>query len=119
MKQISIKLINIIIIFSILIQLMTPLRFINISYASADEDIYDVILFWGQSNMVGYCGLYNTDALAQSHSSNNEAKPDPRYNYSSASSVATYSNKSGIDPIFLANSEKMNYVKIEQTPNIF
>ena len=117
MKQISIKLIDIIIISSILIQLMTPLSLINISYASTDEDIYDVILFWGQSNMVGYCGLYNTDALAQSHSSNNEAKPDPRYNYSNTSSVAAYSNKSGIDPIFLANSEKMNYVKIEQTPN--
>ena len=27
---------------------------------SSKDDVYDVILFWGQSNMVGYAGKYET-----------------------------------------------------------
>ena len=29
---------------------------------TVDNDIYDVILFWGQSNMVGYAGSYNSSS---------------------------------------------------------
>ena len=49
----------------LLIQFVQPLIFNSISIAATQQEVYDVILFWGQSNMTGYCGLYNTDAKAQ------------------------------------------------------
>ena len=79
MKNMKYKITSILIIFFILIQFVEPLLFNSISIATTQE-VYDVILFWGQSNMTGYCGLYNTDAKAQQKGSNNEAKADPRYN---------------------------------------
>ena len=116
MKNMKFRMTSIVIIFFILIQFIEPLMFNSISIATTQE-VYDVILFWGQSNMTGYCGLYNTDAKAQQKGSNNEAKADPRYNYSDSSSVRNYSQKTGIDEEFLSNSQQMNWVKITQEPN--
>ena len=77
---------------------------ININYSNAaSSDIYDVILFWGQSNMVGRCGKEEY-----------EKKPDTRYTYSNEASVNSYASKSGISKEFLSNSLRMNYVKIKQ-----
>ena len=36
----------------------------NISYAS---DLYDVILFWGQSSMVGSSGIFDEEELPDNH----------------------------------------------------
>ena len=39
---------------------------ININYSNAaNSDIYDVILFWGQSNMVGRCGKLENEKKAE------------------------------------------------------
>ena len=117
MKNKKYRILSIIIIMFLLIQFVQPLIFNSISIAATQQEVYDVILFWGQSNMTGYCGLYNTDAKAQQKGSNNEAKADPRYNYSDSSSVRNYSQKTGIDEEFLSNSQQMNWVKITQEPN--
>ena len=117
MNKIKIRFISILTIFLILIQFIIPFTFNNISSAATNKDVYDVILFWGQSNMTGYCGKYDTDAKAEEKGSNNESKPDPRYTYSNSSSVSAYSTKSGIDKEFLSNSVQMNWVKISQTSN--
>lgn len=99
------KTIKFLVILFIIIFISIQFLFSKPSYTSS-EDVYDVILFWGQSNMVGYCG--NKDY---------EKSPDYRYTYTDSSSVKAYSKKSGIDENFLANSVRMNYVKINQTPN--
>ena len=117
MKNMKYRILSIIIIMFLLIQFVQPLIFNSISIAATQQEVYDVILFWGQSNMTGYCGLYNTDAKAQQKGSNNEAKADPRYNYSDSSSVRNYSQKTGIDEEILSNSQQMNWVKITQEPN--
>lgn len=75
-------------------------------------DIYDVILFWGQSNMVGFCGLSDTSSVTYG-----EKIKDKRYDYTNAESVATFSKKTGIDEEYIKNSEKMNYVRIKQVDN--
>lgn len=66
-----------------------------------DNSIYDVILFWGQSNMVGDCGYFQE-----------EKEKDPRYDNTNEESVLDFSKKSGIDKEILKNSEQMNYVRI-------
>ena len=68
-----------------------------------DSDIYDVILFWGQSNMVGLCGLRNT-----------EKEKDTRYNYEDSESVSEFSKITGINNEILQNSETMNHINIIQ-----
>ncbi len=69
------------------------------------DEPYDIILFWGQSNMVGYCGKNAS-----------ERKKDTRYDYLDAEDVASYSKKTGIDEVLLSNSPKTNFVKIPQIP---
>ena len=64
------------------------------------ESVYDVILFWGQSNMVGTCS----------------ARKEDRYNPSNSNSVRAYSKLSGIDEDLLRKNEKnRNSIKIYQT----
>lgn len=77
-----------------------------------EQDVYDVILFWGQSNMVGFCGLSDTSSVTYG-----EKIKDSRYDYTNTESVETFSKKTGIDVEYIKNSEKMNYVRIEQADN--
>ena len=102
MKNIRIKIINFMLLFSIISQIIVPFNISN-SSNSEDEEIYDVILFWGQSNMVGYCGTKD-----------NEKQADTRYNSSDLNSIKSFSNKTGIDKEILANSVRMNYTKVKQ-----
>ena len=92
---------KILILFSI-IQVFSPIFgvFLNKSYATAeDNDVYDVILFWGQSNMVGYCGVKKE-----------EQKVDPRVKSSN------YSTYTGINQeiinVIKTNNDPMNHVSV-------
>ena len=69
MKNIKVQIISFMTIFCILSQFIIPF---NISNSSNSEEIYDVILFWGESNILGGCG---TNTLEESQ--------DTRYNTNS------------------------------------
>ena len=118
MKNLKYKFINMVIIV-LLIQIINLLVFNCISIATTGDikDTYDVILFWGQSNMTGYCGLNYDEETANRHQANIETKRDYRYKYQDSNSVNNYSKKTGIDKEFLANSVQMNWVKISQEKN--
>ena len=117
MSKLKIKYIIILIIFLILTQFVITLHFYNISFAENTQDIYDVILFWGQSNMIGCCGVFDGETRKSGETTKKErSEPDPRYDRSDPNSVASFSNKTGISQEFLINAEKMNFVKIAQTP---
>ena len=99
MSRLKIKFISILSIFLLLIQFIMPFKFNNVSSAASTEDVYDVILFWGQSNMVGSC--HNGE--------------ETRYDPSNSSSVKSYSQLSGIDEDILKNNgTKRNSVSITQ-----
>ena len=70
------------------------------------DDVYDVILFWGQSNMLGSCGIKD-----------GEKKADSRYNYKNNTSVSNFSKITGIDTEILKNTQIMNWCRIMQEPN--
>lgn len=94
--------INIIFILIICIQILLNL---NCEYA-ASEDIYDVILFWGQSNMVGsFKGVIEGQ------------KPDDRYNNKDENSIKDFSKKTGIDIEILRNTEAIGWTKTFQEKN--
>lgn len=101
----KIKYIFIITILTIIFYLIsTQILISNSNTVNAqDSDIYDVILFWGQSNMVGLCGLRNT-----------EKEKDTRYNYEDSESVSEFSKITGINNEILQNSETMNHINIIQ-----
>ena len=76
-----------------------PMQNKNISNIS--QDIYDVILFWGQSNMVGTC----------------YTEKETRYDSSNAASISNFSQMSGISPDLLKqNTSYKNVIKIKQKP---
>ena len=68
-----------------------------------NNDIYDVILFWGQSNMVGYAGCLS-----------DENSPDGRIE--EVGGNENFSKKTGIDIEIINKYDKMNHVAIEQEP---
>lgn len=35
----------------------------NLISTTSSDDVYDVILFWGQSNMLGACGYFGAERL--------------------------------------------------------
>ena len=75
---------------------------VNSTASSDQEDIYDVILFWGQSNMVG-----TSSSVAEN-----------RYNPSDLDSVKNFSEITGIDQEILKNNgANRDYVNIEQEAN--
>lgn len=99
MKQLNKKIIKIIILFAILNIWFNILYINNKSLATSSEDIYDVILFWGQSNMAGNC----------------KSNEENRYNPSDEKSVLKYSKETGIDKNILANNGKnRNEITISQ-----
>lgn len=105
MKKILKKLFFIILCI-LLIVIQNP-QYFNLNVNAAHNDIYDVILFWGQSNMLGTCGKFSS-----------ETSPDSRYKGKNRKfTYAEYSNLSGINKIFLSNAEQLNYVTIEQKKN--
>ncbi len=101
----KIKHIFIIMILTIVFYLISVQILINKSNTvnAQDADIYDVILFWGQSNMVGTCGLRDT-----------EKEKDTRYNYKDNESVSQFSKITGISEEILRNSKTMNHINITQ-----
>ena len=62
------------------------------------KDIYDVILFWGQSNMVGTAGLYPSEKVM-----------DARL---TKIGIDKFSNITNIDKEILRNYTKMNHVNV-------
>lgn len=76
----------------------------NRVYANSD-DIYDVILFWGQSNMAG---AFSVEAGA--------GQEDSRYSIQDINSLNNFSEKTGIDIEILKKSVWINRVQIEQVP---
>ena len=82
MRNLKYKFINMVIIV-LLIQIINLLVFNCISIATTEDikDTYDVILFWGQSNMTGYCGLNYDEETANRHQAYIETKRDYRYEY--------------------------------------
>ena len=94
------KIVPIIILLSILSLLFVKI-IQNKSVYAGDAEVYDVILFWGQSNMQGYMSL-------------DEAE---RFDPTSAEEVENFSKATGIDTDILYNTTSMSYVKIEQQPS--
>ena len=77
----------------------------SIKPVKADSNlIYDVVLFWGQSNMVGYAGIKEP-----------EKQRDTRYDYTDNNSIKRFASETQISPMLLQNSTQMNYTKINQT----
>lgn len=70
---------------------------------SASNDVYDVILFWGQSNMVGYAGTQNRELV------NGEYLVDPRVNNYG---LDDFSYKSGISGEILKNNVYVTYNQV-------
>ena len=66
-------------------------------FAKAEE--VDVILFFGQSNMVGYAGNYDTEKVK-----------DARFD---SLGIDSFSDKTGIDKSILSNYSKMSHVDVD------
>ena len=99
MKQLNKKIISTSILFVILSIWFNILYVKNESFAAADEDIYDVVLFWGQSNMAG-CSKSNKE---------------DRYDPLDEASVEAYSKETGIDKeILTKNGTNRNEITIPQ-----
>ena len=93
-------------IISILFLSVIILVIYSIKPVKADSNlIYDVILFWGQSNMVGCAG-----AKAP------EKQSDTRYDYTDDNSTKKFATETQISPMFLQNSVQINYTKVNQKP---
>lgn len=75
----------------------------KLAYSS---DIYDVVLFWGQSNMVGYCGLKQSERVR-----------DERFDFTNFNDVDKYSKISGIERKILSGNRQMNWVQIKSKGN--
>ena len=89
----KLKMISYAIIFSMLIQVPIPIVFNFKTYAATtNDDIYDVILFWGQSNMVGSCYPRKESEL--------------RFNPEDSTEVKNYSKISGISEDILSKNSK-------------
>lgn len=98
MKQLNKKIISTILLFIILSIWFNVLYIKNESFA-ATSDIYDVVLFWGQSNMVGQ----------------SKANKEDRYDPADDASVSAYSKETGIDKGILANNgSNRNEITISQ-----
>ena len=99
MRQLKIKIISVIILVVILSIWLNVLYVKNESFAVTSEDTYDVVLFWGQSNMLGYA-------------KNNK---EDRYDPSDEASVEAYSKETGIDKGILSkNGATRNEITIPQ-----
>lgn len=99
MRQLKIKIISVIILVVILSIWLNVLYVKNESFAVTSEDTYDVVLFWGQSNMLGYA-------------KNNK---EDRYDPSDEASVEAYSKETGIDKSILSkNGATRNEITIPQ-----
>ena len=63
----------------------------------AKAEVYDVVLFFGQSNMTGYAGINENDMISDSRINNN---------------LNDYSNQTGIDMDILSNYTAINHVNV-------
>lgn len=112
MKKNSLKIITFFLAFCFILEITMPLSK-AVTEEKNNQDIYDVILFWGGTNMVGNCGRENNPKYGKP----NEQAQDEFYNYLDEKSVKDFSKITGIDKEILSNSPKMNYVKINQEKN--
>ena len=75
MNKLKLKKASFTILFLMLIQVLIPIVFNLKTYAAtANDDIYDVILFWGQSNMVGSCYPRNESEVRFNPENSTEVK---------------------------------------------
>ena len=65
----------------------------------AKAEVYDVVLFFGQSNMTGYAGVYDTEKVKDSRLTN--------------LGVDSFSSSTGIDKQILNKYTKMNHVDVD------
>lgn len=78
---------------------------------TVDNDVYDVILFWGQSNMVGYAGSYKT-------SSCDVASPGENcldYRIAENGGNSNFSSLTGINSNIIKNYSAVNHVNVPIT----
>ena len=100
------KKISLMIIVILLIQIIVPIVMVAInnnliSIANATEDdIYDVILFWGQSNMLGTCGAKAGEKV-----------------YDERQDIDNFSEITGIDEEIVQNTVRMNHVNVNIVDN--
>lgn len=97
------KIISIIFLFIISLLILSFYNPVLAAETTPPKDIYDVILFWGQSNMTGYAGLNSWEREADANIT--------KYG------VDKFSNLTGINKDIIKNTVSVNYVKVKQTPN--
>lgn len=90
--------------YSIIIILFIMLISVNAPVYATEEDVYDVILFWGQSNMTGYAGKYEIERTDDKQAEINKIGIDK------------YSKITGIRKEILENTVSTAYTKVEQIP---
>ena len=73
------------------------------------EDVYDVILFWGQSNMVGYVGSYTC--------SNNELERNHVDENLTSLGATDFAKQSGILPEIVSKYKTMGHVDVPIADN--
>lgn len=101
-KYILILLVVILVFFEINMLILNNKSIAEESEKETNEDVYDVILFWGQSNMVGSC-LNSTE---------------DRFDPNDDESVKAFSKATGIDEDILKNNtQSRNLLSIEQEDN--
>lgn len=80
---------------------------INEDKQYSTDEIYDVILFWGQSNMTGYCGAKEK---------NGEKQEETRYNVNNNESINYFSGITGISTDILQKNTTVNHVDVSIRP---
>ena len=93
--------------------LLLVLFFIQISIVNASEDIYDVVLMWGQSNMTGFAGSKKTSGGVRGEDQldyNIDIENPDRI------SIENFSNITGINKDILENYKQVNYVEVPIKP---
>ena len=92
--------------------------FFQFRKTEAEETIYDVALFWGQSNMVGYCpsDISKAETLPEDPRLNSETAKFRSFLSESDRSLGlkeSYPKVSGISLDILENYDKRNHVNVE------
>ena len=112
-----------ILFFIILMLIVNLVVFINNPSYAAEEDIvkgetYDVILFWGQSNMRGSQG--NESVLPEEYDSKSSSWKKEYYKQiwnKKLGSASTFSNDSEIRLEILNNTKSFEYTDVKQVEN--
>lgn len=95
MKQIS----KICIVMFVIITSFLIWKFLSYGSFAKSDDIYDVVLFWGQSNMSGWDGLYSSEHTIDSRLTD--------------LGINNFSQATGINVSILEKYDKMNHVSVD------